>query len=138
MLDPTYTRTARMLDSALATQPTPEAIVAYRGVRNAASILKAMGADSIADIRAGMRFPDPGFTSTSLYSKIAENFAETFDGSGLKFKIVVPQGSDAAYVGLNSRNDHEREFLLGRSLDLFEVIGFEDGWIVLRAIKSGG
>ena len=133
LMDATYTRMTRMLDSALATQPTPEAIVAYRGVEYPAPILRAMGVDSIADVRVGMRFPDPGFTSTSLDPIIAEKF-----GEAARFKVVVPQGSDAAYIGANSSNDHEREFLLGRSLDLFEVVGFEDGWIVLRAIKSGG
>ena len=134
LMDATYTRMTRMLDSALATQPTPEAIVAYRGVGYPAPLLRAMGVDSPQSIRVGMRFPDPGYTSTSLHPEVAEDFG----ARGMKFKIVVPQGSDAAYIGANSSNDHEREFLLSRALDLFEVIGFEDGWIVLRAIKSGG
>jgi len=132
-LDDHYVRTARLIDSALASKPTPEDIIVYRGVGDPAPILRALGVASKQDIRPGMRFPDPTYTSTSLHPEVAEDF-----GGDLKFKIIVPRGSDAAYLGTNSNNDNEREFLLGRALDLFEVVGFDRGWVVVRAIMSGG
>lgn len=125
---------SRKIDAALdRAAPTPGEAVLYRGVAEPRPFLRALRLKSAKELTPGFRFSDVAFTSTT----ISRDYAE-YRGRDLKFKILVPAGAEGAWIGDNSHLPNEREFLLGRSLDAFEVVGRDGEWIVLRAFQSKG
>lgn len=129
----------KTLDGAMGdAAPTPRDVVLYRGVGHPDMFLNAVGAKTADDLKPGFVFHDRAYTSTTISPDYAEIVAQEHPGDELKFKVLVPAGSDGFFIGDNSTLPEEKEFLLGRSLDTFEVVGRDGDWIVLRAYRSSG
>lgn len=128
------------VDAAIARRATDRDVVLYRGVGNARRFLDAIGLESPDDVRPGVTFSDAAFTSTTLDPAYAEGVATKHPSpvGPIKFKILIPAGAEGAWIGDNSYMPEEEEFLLSRAMDMFEVIGRDGEWIVLRAFKSKG
>lgn len=93
--------------------PTPEPVVAYRGV--GPDLVDGL-ADSTGNL-TGARFTDPGFMSTALHQDEAGYFANA-PGS-VVLEMVVPQGARGVYVDAatiaRAPSLGESELLLGRN-----------------------
>lgn len=110
------------LDTVMAENETPEDIVAYRGM-NIEHIIE-QGNDVV-----GKTFQDMGYTSTSLSSRDAEEFA-VLKENGILARIFIPAGTHSTYMDFPQMRDEvgfgiEEELLLARGTR-FKVMAYRD------------
>lgn len=107
-------------EGALTKATTPEAITAYRGLKN----IEVMGFSSAEDFAVGDKIVDKAFGSTSLSKDKAIDFASSAKESPLVFEIRMPAGSTGAYLnaGELSVYDDERELLIPPGAE-YRVVG---------------
>lgn len=99
----------------------PESLVVWRGGRMTESDMYPETHNDNSDIQKGEVVTDPGYISTSLKRSTGEGFQS---GDEHLFKIEIPQGQPAAYIGI--RGSGEAEMLLPRN-SLFLHMGDEVG-----------
>ena len=106
------------LDAVLNKSSLPEAMVVYRGLRQAAD------GKRLLERQPGDVVRDEGFLSTSLSPQSAYwSFAHEGTGSGVLLRIVLPKGFKAAYI--SGSEGVESEVLLQRGVS-FEVVGMTE------------
>lgn len=124
------------LDGLLASQRTPEAVTAYRGVKG--GVVRKLA--SLAD--SGGTFRDGGFLSATLSAATAADFADSQTGEAAAVvELSIPAGSRGAYVGhLDVANSNEAEFILprGTAVKITGARRSESGvWFITAEVAGG-
>jgi hypothetical protein len=111
-------------DAAAAMRPLPRSITTFRG-----AALSALGVSDPADLSGmvGAVVSDPGFSSTSIDSSIANQFSFSSPvprNQQALMQIEIPEGAPAAYAEGISQNAGEFEVVMppGTRFEIAEVI----------------
>ncbi len=116
------------LDSALAKITLPEDFVVWRGISWPKPVYDALGIQDRDGLRVGMDIMDVSYSSAS------PNIDKAW--SGLKIEVRLPKGSTGAYIGRNSENPGEEEYLIGREWDTWRIVEITPDWVVVEALRS--
>jgi len=115
--DPVIEQQVHHLDRGLASNPSPVALIVYRGVSEAfAAELAGSG------LAAGDIILDRAFLSTSRHHDIAAAFM--YDEGGMLLAIGVPAAAEALDIAAFSTYPSEAEILLARNASL-RVVGYD-------------
>lgn len=128
------------VDAAAAMRPLPRSITTFRG-----AALSALGVSDPADLSGmvGAVVSDPGFSSTSIDSNIANQFSFSSPvprNQQALMQIEIPEGAPAAYAEGISQNAGEFEVVMppGTRFEVAEVIPpsseFEPPIVRLRVV----
>lgn len=94
-------------------------VVAYRGVSLTDDMRSVLG-----DLSVGSEFVEPGFSSWSLNRHVAMSFADGGPVDSAMFRVRVPEGSRAIYMG-NTDEFEEFELLLQRGAR-YRIVAIEE------------
>ena len=115
--DQTIEQQVLHLDRVLSNNPTPAALIVYRGIGEALATQLARRGLAAGDI-----IQDMGYLSTSRRQDIASAFMR--DGSGMLLAIRVPVATNALDIATFSAYPNEEEVLLARNAQL-RVTGYD-------------